>query len=646
MYRQLFSFSGECIFQRNGIEVPMKNNKAKNKTFKLGTSQGKDEQPTEMTSFLNVFIGNTEEKLYGFRMDRLSRLHSAFVQEGKITLQISEQAESENKKVYVPSDVSLKDAVKTERFLFIMIKGVAPDILKPFCKMLAEIKSRKAPTPSNLNTSQNGLSQNSTKSGSNSIKAEQSIQVKKNVVNTVTTKENSTTVATTEPRIIRKVTMENDNSKFKVNRNILNDLPKQQIIPNPLKRNLNSIRRDGGNMTMEDIDQTLKKVKITYKLTKSILKCLPEAILAYILKFLTPKEYIDQKLVCKDFYSFINGLRTRLDFRGKGDVPPYIIIKYINNSPNIEKLWLGQSKFLVQRHFLEELHFHTPRLKYVDLTMYNNFSDKMALKLYRSCKAIQTLKFGYYSQITDTVLDTMHSYLENVRHVYLKFPNRSHIDKKEKLTDGSFAKFLNNYSKLQTLSLYIVGPGFFTKSFQKEIPNLTTLKLEHVLLNKEEDLQSLANIQQCVNLEFLKIGNIRMGQFDLQNFPKERAKILGTAFAALPKLQTLKLGQFTGNHVVQQIAQHAKWITKFVVSSDSLDDDGLTELLKVARNLMHLDVSRCRMIGGHCLENMISRDLRKLIVSFDEYRCRCLQQLFVEMQIYGQITITNVKNRR
>jgi len=644
MFRQLFSFSGECTLQRNGIEVPMKNNKAKNKTFKLGTNSANEEQPTELTSFLNIFIGNTEEKLHGFRLDKLVRLHSAFIQEGKITLQVVEQVESENKKSYVSSDVSLKDAIKTEKYLFIMIKGVAADILKPFCKMLSEIKSRKnaPPTTTAMNNSQTSL-----KSNSNSMRPEQVQQVKKTVVgvNAMTIKENT---STTEPaRIVRKVTMENNNTKFKVNRNILNDLPKSNIA-NPLKRNLNTIRRDtGGNFLMEDIDLTLKKVKITYKLTKSILKYLPEAVLAYILKFLTPKEYIDTKLVCKDFYSFINGLRTRLDFRGKGDVPPSIIIKYINNSPNIEKLWMGQSKLLIQRHFLEEIQFHTPRLKFVDFTMYNNYSDKMALKVYRQCKSLQTIKMGYYSQITDSVLETLHSYLENVKHIYLKCPNKNHIEKKEKLTDTCFAKFLNNYSKLQTLSLYIVGANFFTKSFQKEIPNLTTLKLEHIVFTKEEDLQTISNLKQCVNLEFLKIGNIRLGQFDLQNFPKERAVFLGSAFRALPKLHTLKLGQFTGNHVVQQIALHVKGLVKFVVSSDSLDDDGLTELLKVAVHLSHLDVSRCRMIGGHCLENLISQEFRKLIVSFDEYRCRCVDQLLIQMQLRGQVNFINIKpNRR
>lgn len=60
-----------------------------------------------------------------------------------------------------------------------------------------------------------------------------------------------------------------------------------------------------------------------------------ESIIGHILSFLTHKEFIEAKLLSKDFYRMINNFKTFIDFSGKGDVPPSVIVKLLNSCKHI-----------------------------------------------------------------------------------------------------------------------------------------------------------------------------------------------------------------------------------------------------------------------------------------------------------------------
>ena len=635
MSQKIFSFSGECILQRNGIEVPLKNNKAKTKTFRLLSSQGQGEPLVNSSCVLNILVGNSEEILYTCKLDRLQKVYSSFMSEGRLTLQILEEAESSMKRVNIHSDISLKTAMQVERFLLIMIKGVTAEILKSFCNILYSMKCKKS-VP-DKSTSQGSQPSSSSNSGPiNNVKGDQKIQVRKTVTGQSNSKENSMN------KVLRKPSQEAaERSKFKVNKNILDDLKREQANTTAaLKRNHSALANY--DPSIKNIEKETKK----YKLSKSILKILPESILRHILKFLTPKEFISQKLISKDFYKLIASLRTRLDFRGKGDLPSFIVIKYLNNSPNLQTLYMGPSKHLIQRHFLDEMHLDLPRLKFVDLTGYVTLSDKMVAKIYRKCKAIEVLKFGYYSGVTDTVVDTLPTYLDKVKGFYIKCSNKNYTERRDKFTDTCLAKFLTRYDKLGTFSLYISGSSFFKQAFNNPLSNLTVIKFEQILFYSMDDLDLISNLAQCENLEFLKIGNIRIGQMDLNDLSRERTMVFGGLFAGLTKLKTLKLGQFAGNYMMSEIAQNVPNLRKFVLGSDFVNDDGLTPLLKRADSLYHLDISRCKSIGGHCFEDICSEQFRRLIVSFDEHRCRCVHEIFLAKGILGQLMLININKRR
>lgn len=646
MSRRLFTFSGECTLQRNGIEVALKNNKSKTKTFRLTTTQTQaDAVVLENTCHVDILVGNSEEILHSCKLEHIRKLHSNFIQEGRITLQVAEPTDTDMKKNHLPSDISLKDAIKTERFLFIMIKGVAPDQLKPFCQLLSQIKSRKAAANPSTNPNANKTAPQALPGQKPNVNAQRVSMVRTNSINS---NSNSNDVMAIEKedsnqRLLRKSsTTDNENSRFKVNRGIMSEISKGDV-NGPLKRKYEGPGRFGAM----EIEMKTQKVKVTPRLKKSLLEYLNDNVVAYVLKFLTPKEYINQKLVCKSFYKLINSSKNVLDFRRRGDIPASVIIKYLNSCVNIEKLHMGPSKHLTQRQFLEDVHLHLPRIKLIDMTYFNNMSDKMAMKIYRTCKSVQTLKFGYYSNVTDTVIETLPSYLDKVKGLYFKCPNKNNnLMKRDNITDICFAKFLGKYNKLETLSIFMIGPNFLGKALANPLANLTTLKFENIMLPKDEDLSLISNLKHCVNLETLKIGNIRVGQWDLVLLPREKTEIFGAIFRATPKLKSIKFGQFTGNDLVKEIGEQVPTLKKLVVYSESLDDEGLAHVLKRAELLSHLDISRCVRINGFCLEELVSQEFRRLVVSFEDYRCKCTHAILLQKGLLGQTLLVNVKHRK
>ena len=107
-----------------------------------------------------------------------------------------------------------------------------------------------------------------------------------------------------------------------------------------------------------------------------------------------------------------------------------------------------------------------------------------------------------------------------------------------------------------------------------------------------------------------------------------------------------KFGDFANNYVLMHVANYCPNLERLIVGSDSIDDDGLALVLKKATELVHLDISHSNTINGHCFEEIVSTKLRRLIISFDEYRCRCTQQVLILKGLAGQITLINRTKRK
>ena len=519
--KTLCNFTCECTLQRNGVEVPLKSNKSKTKTFRLLSYQDPSQALTESNFEVAILVGNSDEVLYKTKCDKIKKLHSAFIQEGRITLEVAEDAPTSAHKNHLPSDVSLKENFKVEKTLMIMIKGTQAEILKNFCRHLADIKKKKDPssTGMDIENKAEGLSQGLRGSQNSNSKPPTPI---------------SQTPKTPSTPVFNRM----DSSSYKVNRNALNSIYKEQTPSSQLKRRFDSVKKEGG--VTSEIELSQKKFRLTIK---NPFKLLPDAVIIHIMKFLTPKEYINQKLVSKNFYQVISNAKTRLDFRGKGDIPHQIIIKYLNSCHNLEKIFLGQSKHLIQKHFLEDIKCEFTNLRLIDFSSYMNLTDKAIMKFYRTCKTLETIKLGYYSGITDAAIDTIPSFLENVTGLYLKCSNKLNHTRKDKITDTCLAKFLKRYDRLQHFSIYLVGPIFLYKAFESTLINLKTLKIDHLILNKSADLILLENLSKCENLEFLKIGNIIVENAGAV-LTSNDAEVFQHFLSRMPNLRSIKFGDF------------------------------------------------------------------------------------------------------
>jgi hypothetical protein len=127
-------------------------------------------------------------------------------------------------------------------------------------------------------------------------------------------------------------------------------------------------------------------------------------------------------------------------------------------------------------------------------------SDKSIQKFYISCKTLEVVKLGYYSLITDKSIETISTYIRNLKGFYLKCQNKLNNEKKDKITDTAISKLLHENPNLEEVSFYITGSTFFTKAFDQEYPKLRKLKLDFIHLSKPEDLALLEGIGSCKNL--------------------------------------------------------------------------------------------------------------------------------------------------
>src|SRR5690348_14546508 len=128
-----FTFTCECTLERNGVEVAMKNSKAKTKTIKLGPFTDSSQEAPETVYYVSIFIGNSEECLYRTRVEGITKIQNRFINEGKLTLEIAEEVNPLSQRVHVSSDVNLKDIIRPQKMLLVMIKKAQPDVLKSFC---------------------------------------------------------------------------------------------------------------------------------------------------------------------------------------------------------------------------------------------------------------------------------------------------------------------------------------------------------------------------------------------------------------------------------------------------------------------------------------------------------------------------------
>ena len=108
----------------------------------------------------------------------------------------------------------------------------------------------------------------------------------------------------------------------------------------------------------------------------------------------------------------------------------------------------------------------------------------------------------------------------------------------------------------------------------------------------------------------------------------------------------MKMGSFVNNYILRHLGGSCDNLQRLILSSDNIDDEGMTFVLSRAYNLMHIDVSLCKSINGYCFEDLITKQLKKLIVSFDEHRIRCTNTILLTLDLWGKTVVVNRAPKR
>jgi hypothetical protein len=78
-----------------------------------------------------------------------------------------------------------------------------------------------------------------------------------------------------------------------------------------------------------------------------------------------------------------------------------------------------------------------------------------------------------------------------------------------------------------------------------------------------------------------------------------------------------------------------------IKNNEFIDDMGLEKILMTQLNLELLDISECKKINGHCLEVILSRNLKEIRVAFDDDKLECLYNVISSQMRANKVKIVN-----
>lgn len=621
-------FTGEVVIQRNSEDILPKQSRTRSKTLKIMQVPENPLKPDENPLYyVYIYAGNTEEVLFKFSMDQLLKIHGAFISQGKSTLEVSDPTPTKSAPVMMRSDISLREAMRTQPpSLVIMISNVSPEILTSFCKKLIELKSKK-PTGATPDLKDNN-------------------------------KPTTSTQETTNPKpTLNRQNSQTDSQKFqmtKINRKFFDD--ENKPIENSSQENSQKfgvVRRNASQTSFfqDSSSQNGKRAKLnkpelgSKRTTKDVFRDFPDHLIVTIFHYLKPSELLRLNLVSKHFNKITHLSRRRLDFRGNGDIPPYVLTKFLNTSKNIKRLCMGKCKMLNQKLFLDDLKLDFKQLTHLDLADLTQLTDKMVAKFCYNCKSIQDISIPYYSKVTDEALFNISSLLPAIQRITLKSRNKQMLQPNDKLTDTNLAKVIKNTAGLEKFSIYWAGSSLLTKAFEAPLTNLKILKIDLIRFDKREDMKAILAIANLTSLTTFKLGNIVVKSplgFDyLERLNDVETLIFQELFKKLTNLNRLVVGLYFNNMMARAVGEKIQYLEKLKIKSQLIDDNDISVILANSYRLVELDISNCRSVTGYCLENLVSPYLQKITVKLDEYREKGINNLLLDKGML-RVKVVNV----
>ena len=296
----------------------------------------------------------------------------------------------------------------------------------------------------------------------------------------------------------------------------------------------------------------------------------------------------------------------------------------------------------------EALNFNqSNQIKEIDLTNYCKTNDKILIKLLQNCKCLEKLKLPYLSNLSRDSLLTINSYSKTLAYIEIKYDGPTTIQHNANITDFSLMNLIEKNQNLYGFNLAYVSnvfyEGFFKDGLIDLYSRLRIVKITNLVVSGAKNLDNLKYLMKYTNLQYLKlISVLQKNQYNIYENLNFDSNILEKITKSCSKINKIKFGGWCNNEMIFIIMENLKQLKEISFKNNQeIDDISMEILLHTQVNLEKIDISQCSKINGQCLEALNSKNLKKLMVCFDEHKINCTKNILEQKGLSMQVQIIN-----
>lgn len=392
-----------------------------------------------------------------------------------------------------------------------------------------------------------------------------------------------------------------------------------------------SLSDDGAKVLPQRSQERCVLPKSTSRKLETLLS---RMFLPTVLKYLTKDDIKNLLMINKKTYTFLCGMNRKLDFKKYQEVPEKYFLASLTKSPNIERLTTGKmNKFKPTLEKYAKIKLNN--LKSLDCSEMSNFGDTMVGLVTEIAPNLTELAVPFFC-LTSHNLSLLSKTYKNL-HTFKALYNGRGLGvsgvANMKLSTRVVADLLCTQLSLKTFEMYSLEPlvldSLVKRSAEgKQIPEITSFKVHHLLLESKEHLMKLEGLTIFKGLRSLHLEDLHL--FDPTTITGNVCEppcppsdiineVFNRMFPSLKNLVSLRIGNFFEDMHVPLLKNLALKLSTIAIRSPHLSDEGLAQLLKLLPNLRSISVVGCERIHGHGFEDSPHQSLREICVSFDEF---------------------------
>ena len=397
-------------------------------------------------------------------------------------------------------------------------------------------------------------------------------------------------------------------------------------------------------------------------------------------------------MVNKKCFNFSCQQRAKLDFSKHVEVPDKYLISLLERYSRIQHFVTGRL-----RDFKPNLetfkNVNLLNLRSLDCSMLTTFSDSFVALIIQVAPNIKEFILPFFPLTSHHILtlNNRYKHIESFKAVHRGKGLGSTGIVNKKVTASVFSEVLIQQSNLKNFEVYSCEPSILDylankykshhhhirleakeqtpkdsndhltdkrlenqddlQSLQIQSPNLHSFKIEHILLQARDSIQSLNNLQYFSKLRDLSLGDLHLyepsstsqtayqtrhissEQSDSLALPTEKLVDLINLFAKkLPNLFILKLGSLATDALLESVADNFANLKQLSIRSIGVTDSSIGRIIKTNK-LRKLELHGSLKINGEAFEEIQPGcKLHEISVSFDQYRAEVLKNL---LQVKG-----------